>query len=298
MHQAAYAALGLDWEYGLYPCESQEDFFSLVDKATDPASGFLGLNVTMPYKTCASRACARQSAAARLARSVNVMTFEPSGSLGARSDASGANTDGVGVVRFLKDEAVVEFASARVLLCGTGPTAAAIAVALRDAGAESVSVLSRDAARATELMGRIGHAGATGNYADAALVRRLVAECTVVIDATPLGMQPHDGSVIPVELLGPSHTVLDVVYGHGVTALVAGARERGAQAYDGLGMLVEQAALTIELWAAACGLALVAPRGLMRQAATGALPDAVGAAHATGLPDAGRAVGPSRQQHQ
>jgi shikimate dehydrogenase len=68
-------------------------------------------------------------------------------------------------------------------------------------------------------------------------------------------------------LLTPQHTVLDVVYGHGETALLQGAWAAGAKAFDGLGMLVEQAALTIEIWARAQGMELVAPRVVMEQAA-------------------------------
>jgi shikimate dehydrogenase len=94
-----------------------------------------------------------------------------------------------------------------------------------------------------------------------------LAQAEVLIDATPLGMKPGDPAVIPVELLTSCHTVLDVVYGHGLTPLLAGAQLVGAQALDGLGMLVEQAALTIEIWAAARGLILTAPRALMREAA-------------------------------
>jgi shikimate dehydrogenase len=80
-------------------------------------------------------------------------------------------------------------------------------------------------------------------------------------------MNPSDGAVVPLEALRPDMTVLDVVYGHGETALLKGARAVNAKAIDGLGMLIEQAALTIELWAHARGIPVEAPRALMRQAA-------------------------------
>jgi shikimate dehydrogenase len=77
-------------------------------------------------------------------------------------------------------------------------------------------------------------------------------------------METNDETVIPPEALKPSLAVLDVVYGHGETALLKAAREVGATALDGLGMLIEQAALTIEIWAQAQGIPLVAPRDIMR----------------------------------
>jgi shikimate 5-dehydrogenase len=84
-------------------------------------------------------------------------------------------------------------------------------------------------------------------------------------------MHPDDAPVVAPEALGPGLVVLDVVYGHGETALIQAAREAGAQAFDGLGMLIEQAALTIEIWAREQGQQLKAPRTLMRQAALEAL---------------------------
>jgi shikimate dehydrogenase len=88
-----------------------------------------------------------------------------------------------------------------------------------------------------------------------------------LIDATPVGMAATQALLVPTELLHPKMTVVDVVYGHGETALAIAARQAGALAIDGLGMLVEQAALTIEVWAKARGLAIEAPREVMYQAA-------------------------------
>ena len=80
-------------------------------------------------------------------------------------------------------------------------------------------------------------------------------------------MNPADGAIVPVELLRPSMAVVDVVYGHGETALIKAAWEIGARAFDGLGMLIEQAALTIEIWALEQERILEAPRDLMLEAA-------------------------------
>jgi shikimate 5-dehydrogenase len=73
--------------------------------------------------------------------------------------------------------------------------------------------------------------------------------------------------VVAPEALREGLVVLDVVYGHGETALIREARKAGATGIDGLGMLIEQAALTIEIWARAQGAPVEAPRAVMRQAA-------------------------------
>jgi shikimate 5-dehydrogenase len=118
--------------------------------------------------------------------------------------------------------------------------------------------------RSQSLQSQLSNTPATlmqgGSYADAA---RYLPESDVLIDTTPLGMKPNDPTVISPDLLQKHHVVLDVVYGFGLTPLLAEARARGALAFDGLGMLVEQAALTIEIWACAQGKPVVVPRDLM-----------------------------------
>lgn len=89
-----------------------------------------------------------------------------------------------------------------------------------------------------------------------------------VVDATPVGMKAGDVSPLPGNLFTSSHVVLDMVYGHGETNIMAKARAADARALDGLSVLVEQAALTVEIWAEVhAGRSVKAPRGLMRAAA-------------------------------
>jgi shikimate 5-dehydrogenase len=78
----------------------------------------------------------------------------------------------------------------------------------------------------------------------------------------------HTGAEVPVpvEVLHRGQVVADLVYHPLETALLAGARERGAAVVDGLGMLVHQAALQVERWTGE-----VAPVAVMRAAAAGAL---------------------------
>lgn len=141
-------------------------------------------------------------------------------------------------------------------------------------------MLSRVASRADDALRRISEVFSGGGdslsgcdlsaaaYADA---DGAVAACDILVDATPRGMHEGDAPIVDTALFHEGQAVLDTVYAHGETALVCGARESGARASDGLMMLVEQAALTVEIWARALGLGdIEAPRDVMR-AAVGAL---------------------------
>lgn len=74
-----------------------------------------------------------------------------------------------------------------------------------------------------------------------------VEKASRLVNATSVGMG-GDGLPVPVEMLGPPQIVVDLVYHPVDTPLLRAARERGARAIDGVGMLVHQAALAFTLW--------------------------------------------------
>jgi shikimate dehydrogenase len=283
IHRAAYAALGLDWEYALYPCEDQAAFLRILAEAKRDPGAFVGFNVTTPYKVAAWEVCAEHAPSCAVLGNANVLTFlreAPCGEPRLRGD----NTDGRGLVAALEQEASVTVAASSVVLCGMGSVALSALLALTERKAASVSIVSRDPDRArVQLRGfcarldewsldRGGGASSplslpTLEVIGYGAVVESLTIADILIDATSVGMNPTDGSVVPFEALRPELTVLDVVYGQGETALIRGAREVGAKAIDGLGMLIEQAALTVEIWAREQGMCVKAPREIMRQAA-------------------------------
>jgi len=273
IHTAAYEALGLDWEYGLYQCLTDEEFKKTVAGMADGREGFIGLNITMPFKSAAFKtADRREGLSAEAALGVNVFTFMvESGS--SRATIVGSNTDGAGIVGSLKSQAQLDIQGISAIVCGTGSTSAAAVIELIHAGASMVTILGRDIKRVQSLADRlISLCPSSGSitaatYDDAAVLEAGFASSALIIDATPVGMNPNDLPVVPVELITSKHTVLDVVYGHGETQLLREAKARGAAVFDGLGMLIEQAALTIEIWAAAQERTVTAPRDLMLMAA-------------------------------
>ena len=98
---------------------------------------------------------------------------------------------------------------------------------------------------------------------------RVVLAPDLVVNATPVGMRADDPSPVPASWLRSGQVVADMVYRAHPTALVRAAREKGAVAVDGLGMLVSQGATAIEIWHDEAGVQ--APRDVMRAAAMAAL---------------------------
>ena len=174
---------------------------------------------------------------------------------------SGHNTDAPGFARFLRDDAGFDPAGKTALLYGAGGAARACALALARASLRRLVVAVRDPDKArglreaihdlpTELV-TIGFGDAPRHAAD------------VVVNATPLG---SGGEELPLPLFGRETLVVDLVYEPAITPLQTVAREAGAAAFGGLGLLLHQAALSFELWTAQ-----VAPLDVMSAAALAAL---------------------------
>lgn len=242
MHNALYRALGLDWQYDLMDCPTEEQAQAFIDKGD-----FLGINITMPYKPHAFKSAVVQHPSAVLAQGANVLLHADQG-------LSCFNMDGLGCVRYLLSEGA-QFKGRRVVVCGTGPTSLAIMHAAAGAGAADVCLLGRSAEKTSAVLQ--GYLDRLAQTDDADLAKKCYFNCgsyegralaivcaDVVIDATPLGMNPGDGTPFRTNLLGENQFVFDVVYGHGETALAKAAKEAGCKKFvDGAGMLVSQAVL-------------------------------------------------------
>ncbi len=233
MHNEAFRSAGLNWTYVPLPV-APPDLAAAV--AGIRALGIAGANVTMPHKQTVIAYLDEVSREAERIGAVNVVVR-------AGDRLLGANTDGTGFLRFLERGAGVQAAGTRILILGSGGAARALAATLGDAGSEVV-VAARNAAAAAETAALAGALGRTEPFAGAAAAAE---NASVIVNATPLGSGGED-LPISVTAITPDHVVVDLIYAPPVTALIAAARERGARAYNGFGMLVEQAALSFELW--------------------------------------------------
>lgn len=250
IHNAAFAACGLDWVYVAFPVPRGSGAAAV---AAVRHLGLAGLNVTMPHKTDAAGACDHLTDDAAALTSVNTVVAGPDGAL------LGDSTDGAGFLASLEERGVA-VRNRRVLVIGAGGAARAVVLALGRAGAE-VAVAARRpraAAAAAGLApgGRAVDLAGAGDEAEAA---------SIVVNATPLGMAGEPPPLDPARL-GPAHVVVDLVYHPAETPLLEAARARGAQAVGGLPMLVHQAARSFTLWTG-----VEAPLEAMRAAAESAL---------------------------
>jgi shikimate dehydrogenase len=227
---AAFAATGLDWVYVAFPVPAGSGHDAV---RAARALGLAGLNVTMPHKVDAARACDELTPDAAALGVVNVVTATDAGRL------LGASTDGDGFVRSIRAEGFDPSGRAALVL-GAGGAARAIARAL-DAADAAVTVAARRLDAAEAAAGMAGDAQAT------LLGAVEPGLFDLVVNATPLGMQGEPGPV-PTDALNPGQLVVDIVYHPMETPFLAAARARGAHAANGLGMLVHQAALAFELW--------------------------------------------------
>ncbi|MDO4502420.1 MAG: shikimate dehydrogenase [Coriobacteriia bacterium] len=251
MHNALYQALGLDWRYDLQDAPAEEDALAFLEK-----QDFLGINITMPYKPHAFRAAQVQDPSAVLAQGANVLVHEERG-------LTCYNMDGLGCMAYLK-HAGAQIKGAKVTVCGTGPTSLAILHAAAAEDAASATLLGRSAQRTAatleaylQRLAQTDHAHLAQATAFAASsydqADQVIADATVIIDATPLGMKPGDPAPFSTDLLHAGQFVFDAVYGHGETALAAGAKAAGCTFVDGSGMLVGQAVLGAQIFLQAAG---------------------------------------------
>src|SRR4051794_9758462 len=213
MHNAAFAALGLDWHYVKLPVPPElfeETVLGL------PGSGYRGANVTIPHKLAALSVADTASSAAHAIGAANTLSFVDEGIVA-------DNTDAGGFLAALDESPAGKCA----LVLGAGGAARAIVHALIDSGAADVQIWNRTSERADELAVAF-HARAVKHPGPA----------DIVVNTTSVGL--HEGT-LPLDDLAPPPTAVEMVYGADTT-FTRWAREGGARIVDGIEVLVRQGA--------------------------------------------------------
>lgn len=243
LHNAAFAELGIDWVYVAFRVQRGHAGAAV---AAMRAMDLAGLSVTMPHKSEVVQAVDRLGPVAAELGVANTVSWSRH-----TTDAElvGESTDGAGFVDSLADEGF-DPAGCSCVVLGAGGAARAVTLALAGASARSVTVVGRRAEAARECAFLAGPVGRPIAGSDRDGLRDSITVADLVVNATPAGMADHPG--LPFDLdarwLGPGHLVSDLVYAPAVTPLLSEARDRGASASNGLGMLIHQAARQLELW--------------------------------------------------
>lgn len=249
MHNAAFAALGLDWRY--VACEvDPQNLRAAITGAQ--AMNFAGLNLTVPHKLLAVDMVDRLDTSAQKWGAVNTILFGATG-------ATGFNTDADAIITSLREDLKVEPRGAKVLLLGAGGAGRTAALKLAEQNVADLFIMNRTASKAEEIAAEIreqfpcvkSHVG--------------YPKCDVdlVLNATSLGLKPGDASPLDENQfsLRRAHAVYDMIYRPAETALLGAAKSAGCQTANGLGMLLHQGAKAFEIWTGCA-----APLAVMRHA--------------------------------
>lgn len=198
----------------------------------------LGANVTVPFKEQAYRIADQLSERAQRAGAVNTLKKLEDGTL------LGDNTDGLGLVRDLLDNAGVSLQSKRILLLGAGGAVRGVLEPLLAQRPAALVIANRTLAKAEQLAGEFKDLGPVS----ATAFEQLENPFDLIINGTSASL---GGTLPPLDdgLVATDSTLCyDMMYAAQPTPFCQWALDRGAHSRDGLGMLVEQAAAAFELW--------------------------------------------------
>lgn len=251
MHEAALHAVSVPGSY--VPLHVKSDRLAQAVEGIR-ALGFRGVNVTVPHKVNVMDLVDELDEGARLIGAVNTIVNN-------NGVLTGYNTDGIGYVRSLKEEAVPDLKGKTILVLGAGGAARGIIYALLQESPAQIIVANRTPDKSRQLAAEwsgLGHLTGCGNEDIAAAVK----DVDVLINTTSVGMHPAV-SDIPMnpEWIPEGIVVSDLIYNPLKTELLRQAEIKGCRTHSGLGMFIYQGAYAFEYWTG-----LKAPVDRMREA--------------------------------
>ncbi|MBO6866437.1 MAG: shikimate dehydrogenase [Pseudomonadota bacterium] len=207
---------------------------------TLPELGFVGVNVTIPYKEKVLEIADLITDRAAVIGAANTLIFRSDGKIHAD------NTDGYGFIANLRQKAPTwEPKAGPAVVLGAGGAARAIVASLIEAGCPEILITNRTRARADKLREDFGKRLSVIEWVQAGNV---MEDAATVVNTTSLGMVGKPELRVPLDGLRPTTLVTDIVYTPLETKLLKTAREIGCPTVDGLGMLLHQAVPGFERW--------------------------------------------------
>ena len=217
---------------------AQEDLEHIVK--TLPKMGFVGVNVTVPYKEKVMDFADLVTDRAALIGSANTLIFRKDGKIHAD------NTDSYGFIQNLRQKAPDwDPKAGPAAILGAGGAARAVIAALVEVGVPEILISNRTKARAEKLKADFGKRLRVVDWVQAG---NMLEEATTVINTTSLGMVGKPPLRVPLDGLQKGTLVTDLVYAPLMTHLLNEANEAGCVTVDGLGMLLHQAVPAFERW--------------------------------------------------
>ena len=214
---------------------------------------FVGINLTVPHKIGAFTQIDKADESATRAGSVNTIRVRD-------EKLIASNTDSEGFLRAIRIEFSIDLRDLRVMIIGAGGgTGRAIAWQCALENCERLVLVNRTLEKAIALTEQLrpffsgprvlGPSARIEAVAwDESAMRTQLADIDLIVNSTPLGMNPGDPMPIPARLIAPHHIIFDCVYGSPKTALLRAAEDAGARGTNGLSMLLYQGARSFSTW--------------------------------------------------
>ena len=210
------------------------------------AMNIRGVNVTIPHKLQVMELLDHIDAGAAAIGAVNTIVND-------NGVLTGYNTDGIGYVRSLKEEAVPSLAGKRIVVIGAGGASRGIIYALLQEKPAKITVVNRSVHKAEQLAASLGVFAAGGvttlDAKPSDLLQELCSEAELIINTTSVGMFPNvEDSPVDASWLQPEAVASDLIYNPLQTRFLQEAKERGCITHGGLGMFINQGAFAFEYW--------------------------------------------------
>lgn len=235
MQNAAFRHLGLDIIYLPFSVHP-EDLEIAIKSLT--ALGFIGINVTVPYKQKVMRFLDIITPSAKKIGAVNTILVKG-------KKLTGYNTDGIGFVKSLEKDYHYTLAGKTMFLLGAGGAGRAVAIQSALSGLKCIYIADKLKDRARDLA-RSVHKCKAIPVSIGTQMRNAIQKSDIIVNATPIGLHTNDPISIPAEWIPKGRLVYDLIYNPKRTRLLK--EVRGCRTVNGLGMLLYQGASALEIW--------------------------------------------------
>lgn len=243
MHDAAFRDLKINAVY--IPLPVKEENFKEALKGLC-ALGFKGINVTIPYKEKVIPYLSEIDSSASLIGAVNTVIIKD-------GKFFGYNTDWMGVLSSLKNDAGFDIKGKKVFIFGAGGAAKAVVFALLHARADNVYVTDIAVKKARNLVSQ-----ANKNFknkkveflpsVDQIKVQEKIKEADLVVNATGVGMRAGDSALVKPRWIRKEQLAYDLIYNPPLTNFLRAYKQKGAGVLNGEGLLLYQGVKAFELF--------------------------------------------------
>jgi shikimate dehydrogenase len=239
LHNHLLQKYQIDGLYLPFHVRKNEDLEGVVKSFFD--LGFVGFNVTLPYKEEVIKYCHNISNEARRIGAVNTVTIKD-------GKIYGENSDGFGYLSNLCNDFPNFIAKNKeIIILGAGGAARAIIYTLAKEGAKKITIINRNKQKVDKIINDFS--GLTEfSYENWEFDNKILQNCDLLINSTSLGLAGKNNVKINLEFLNKRAIVSDVVYNPLITKFLQKSQKNDNPISTGIGMLIFQAFVGFEKW--------------------------------------------------